>query len=107
MPSACIVRGCRSVHWKGTSLRFHQIPKQEKKKKQWLEICGVTKNIECGVVCSRHFESSAFQRNLKYELLGLPLPPSQTRFKPGTVPTLHLQHEEGKWHYYIINITQK
>ncbi|KAK4297543.1 hypothetical protein Pmani_030054 [Petrolisthes manimaculis] len=39
---------------------------------------------------SRHFKSTAFERSLKYELLGLPVPPGKKKFKPGAVPTLHI-----------------
>ncbi|XP_076067060.1 uncharacterized protein LOC143040232 isoform X2 [Oratosquilla oratoria] len=36
-----------------------------------------------------HFQANAFQRHLKYELLGIPVPTSQKKFKPGAVPTLY------------------
>ncbi|KAK4313007.1 hypothetical protein Pmani_015617 [Petrolisthes manimaculis] len=40
-------------------------------------------------MCNKHFEGTAYIRNLKYELLNLPEPPQVKRFIPGPVPTLH------------------
>ncbi|KAK3895896.1 hypothetical protein Pcinc_000504 [Petrolisthes cinctipes] len=34
--------------------------------------------------------ANSFERNLKYELLNLPLPQRQKRLKPGIIPTLNL-----------------
>ncbi|KAG0710592.1 hypothetical protein GWK47_022465 [Chionoecetes opilio] len=95
MPTVCIVRGCKSVHWKGTKQHFHHLPADEELRGKWIEISGATKKRKSGRICSRHFESNAYKRNLKYELLGLPLPPSCKRFKPRAVPTLHLQNIEA------------
>ncbi|XP_045139058.1 uncharacterized protein LOC123520643 [Portunus trituberculatus] len=61
---------------------------------KWIHLCGREKKTDFNPatqrVCSRHFPPSAFQRNLKYELLRLPVPSNQIAFKPGAVPTLHL-----------------
>ncbi|KAG0710837.1 hypothetical protein GWK47_021973 [Chionoecetes opilio] len=70
------------------------IQADEELRAKWIEISGAAKNRKTGRICSRHFESSAFERNLKYELLGIPVPPWHSRFKPGTVPTLHLHNIE-------------
>ena len=91
MPAVCIVRGCRSRHVKGRKdIHFHVLPKDEELRQKWLELCGAKKNRTSGFVCSFHFERSSFERNLKYELLGLPVPPGQWKFKKGAVPTLQL-----------------
>ena len=96
MPAVCIVRGCRSVHVKGNkNIHFHKIPKDPEIGNRWIEICDDHKNRISGFVCSRHFERSAFERNLKYELLGLPVPPGQKKLKKGAVPTLYLPNIEG------------
>ncbi|KAK3869788.1 hypothetical protein Pcinc_024930 [Petrolisthes cinctipes] len=37
-----------------------------------------------------HFDPKAYERNLKYELLGLPIPTNQIRLQNDAVPTLNL-----------------
>ena len=103
MPARCVVRGCRSVHSKGNiNLHYHKIPKDKELRKKWLEVCDVQNaNIKSGYVCGRHFEATAFQRNLKYELLGLPVPANQIRFKTGAVPKLRLPNVESKYIYCV------
>lgn len=96
MPTVCIVPGCKSVHRKGADISFHELPKDEERRAKWLAICGINDWYRHGRICSRHFEASAYERNLKYELLGLPMPPWLLRFKPGALPTLHLQNSMGK-----------
>lgn len=92
----CAVRGCRSARVKNNKdIRFHRFPKDEELKQKWIALCGMPRNCS-GYICSLHFESTAFERNLKYELLGLPVPPACIRFKQGAVPTLHLPNKEGQ-----------
>lgn len=100
MPTVCIVRDCNNRKVKGdNNTHFYRLPKDEKLRKKWIEVCGTQQNRTSGYVCSRHFESNAFQRNLKYELLDLPVPPSQIQFKNGAVPTLRLPTIIGKFLY--------
>lgn len=98
----CIVHGCTSVHRKGRPIHFHQLPKGEKLREKWIEVCGATKNRKTGYVCSLHFDLNSYERNLKYELLGIELPLKLRKIKDGAVPTLLLpKMEEGKYHYII------
>ena len=91
MPSVCAVAGCKSVLIKEGPLSFHSFPKDEEMRSKWVNLCKRNHlNPSTARICGRHFEPTAFERNLKYELLGLPLPPKQVRFKPGALPTLHL-----------------
>ena len=69
--------------------------------KKWIEICDKKKNRISGYVCSLHFESTVFERNLKYELLNLPVPPNHLKFKKGAVPTLQLPSLKSKFLYYV------
>ena len=91
MPTVCIVQKCNAVRLKGDkNIHFFSLPKDKELRKKWIELCGTHNTRSSGYVCSRHFESNVFERNLKYELLGLPVPPSQIKFKKGAVPTLGL-----------------
>ncbi|KAK3869747.1 hypothetical protein Pcinc_015592 [Petrolisthes cinctipes] len=69
MPNTCIVRGCKSVTVRGGDIRFHTLPKDNELKRKWLKLCGASTNYSytLGRVCSRHFDSTAFERNMKYE----------------------------------------
>ncbi|XP_050705256.1 uncharacterized protein LOC126990614 [Eriocheir sinensis] len=91
MPTVCIVQKCNAARLKGDkNIHFFSLPKEKDLRKKWIELCGTHNNRSSGYVCSRHFESNAFERNLKYELFCLPVPPSQIKFKKGAVPTLGL-----------------
>ncbi|XP_050723831.1 uncharacterized protein LOC127002185 isoform X2 [Eriocheir sinensis] len=101
MPTSCIVRGCRAVYVRGNNkIRFHRLPKDQELRRKWMEICDIkdcySRADSIGYVCSRHFENSAFERNIKYELLGLPVPPNNIKFKHGAVPTLHLPNSDDR-----------
>ena len=62
---------------------------------RWVNLCGRKNNIDTNhaVICSLHFEQTAFHRNLKYELLKVPF---QVKIKKGAVPTLLLPSTKGK-----------
>ncbi|XP_063882677.1 uncharacterized protein LOC135112294 isoform X3 [Scylla paramamosain] len=46
-------------------------------------------------MCSLHFSGADYKRDLKYELLNLPVPRYLQQLKEGTVPTLHPPSHEG------------
>ncbi|XP_076049846.1 THAP domain-containing protein 2-like [Oratosquilla oratoria] len=91
MPSHCAISGCRKTHVKGSEITYHRFPKDEYVRNKWITFCKRAErfNPANSYICSRHFEANAFQRHLKYELLGIPVPTSQKKFKPGAVPTLY------------------
>ncbi|XP_076043874.1 THAP domain-containing protein 2-like [Oratosquilla oratoria] len=102
MPSHCAVSGCRKTHVEGSEITYHRFPKDEYVRNKWITFCKRTErfNPANSYICSLHFEANAFQRHLKYELLGIPVPTSQKKFKPGAVPTLYY----GGTLTYIIEI---
>ena len=105
MPTVCIVRDCNSVHKKGCKQQFFNLPQNVELQAKWIQICGATNNRKPGRrVCSRHFEAGAYERNLKYELLGLPVPPSQTRLKHEALPTLHVPNPEGIYDGVMVHV---
>ena len=50
----------------------------------------MTINAETALICSKHFEAEAYEKGLKYELLGEPVPKTLIKIKHGSVPTLHM-----------------
>ena len=92
MPTTCAVFGCHSVYEKGVKITFHTFPKDEDTRQKWITACrrGDFINPTAAHMCNRHFEDNAYERNLMYELLEIPLPSKQRRLRPGAVPTLHL-----------------
>ena len=103
MPSNCAVYGCFTNVNKliDKHISVHTFPKNEDVKRKWIHLCKRADpiNAKSARVCSLHFEPDAYERNLKYELLGIPLPKSMKRLKEGALPTLHLPALKGE-HYY-------
>ncbi|KAK4303435.1 hypothetical protein Pmani_024548 [Petrolisthes manimaculis] len=69
-----------------------RFPKDEEVQCKWIHLCkrDGEVNPSHARICSRHFEESAYERNIKYELLGLPVPSNQRRLNSGALPTLHM-----------------
>ncbi|XP_042883416.1 uncharacterized protein LOC122260280 [Penaeus japonicus] len=96
MPNNCAVYNCYSRYSNREKNSFFHFPKNEELRAKWIDLCrrGDKFNANVARICSLHFESTAFERNLKYELLGRPIPKGQIRFKEGAVPTLNLPISE-------------
>ncbi|CAG4969837.1 unnamed protein product [Colias eurytheme] len=61
MVGTCCVYACTSESNKGSDLSFHVLPKNEERRKQWLENMEIRRRISKNtVVCSKHFEPSCF-----------------------------------------------
>ena len=105
MPSNCAVFGCFSNRKKPGcgDISFFGFPKNEEYRRKWVQICRRADNIndKYARVCSLHFEPSAYERNLKYELLGTPLPRKLARLKEDALPTLHLPTAAGELTYSL------
>ena len=66
-------------------------------RKRWIYLCGrQDPNADKALICSAHFEPSAYKRHLKYELLKLPVPKHLVQIEEGCVPTLKLPSLQGK-----------
>ena len=83
--STCAVAVCPSP--KGVS--YHIFPKEKTLRKAWVDACKRKDQIpvETGRVCSNHFKEEDFFRDLKHELLNLPL---RKLLKKDTIPTQNL-----------------
>ena len=100
MPIRCTVSGCKSRFKKNKDIRFHRFPRDETIKNEWLSFCGPQNkrfNINSDRICSLHFESKAYKRNLKYEMLELPLPSCILRLNLKAVPTLNGPPQKSKY----------
>ena len=85
----CGAPGCtnRSEHDK--NLSFHRIPKKEEMRKRWLQKLQRKIIPKTLFVCSDHFESSCFERDLRSELMG---EKPKKILKEDAVPTI-FQHQ--------------
>ena len=98
MPSTCSVHGCFSNSKKHRNVKFHRFPKNEEVRNRWIHLCGRQDpiNADNALICSVHFELSAYKRRLKYELLKLPVPKRLVQIEEVCVPTLLLPSIKGK-----------
>ncbi|XP_008178372.1 THAP domain-containing protein 4-like [Acyrthosiphon pisum] len=72
-----------------TDISFHRFPKDPDVQKIWTLKCkrGDSWNPSKSYICSKHFKSEDFVRDLKSELMGNK---TVRRLKPGSIPTLNL-----------------
>ncbi|KAL4152818.1 hypothetical protein QTP88_000651 [Uroleucon formosanum] len=72
-----------------TDISFHRFPKDPDVQKIWTLKCkrGDSWNPSKSYICSKHFKSEDFIRDLKSELMGNK---TVRRLKPGSIPTLNL-----------------
>ncbi|XP_060519089.1 THAP domain-containing protein 1-like [Cylas formicarius] len=91
----CAVYGCNNSYHKkkrsGEDLVFHRFPKgigMETVRKVWITCCNRDKiyNINSSYICSVHFTEDDYERDLKNELLGLPV---RKILKKTAVPTCY------------------
>ncbi|KAJ4430610.1 hypothetical protein ANN_19198 [Periplaneta americana] len=90
MPN-CVVSECQnySRKTKGSSVIYHTFPSDPKLRKVW-EIKCYRKdefNLETARICSEHFTSDSYERDLKAELLNIP---AKKKLKLNAQPSLNL-----------------
>ncbi|GIY69356.1 THAP domain-containing protein 4 [Caerostris darwini] len=97
MPSSdCAVASCRNRYSKtrGKGISYHRFPREDSALKAWVAVCRRSDEFdpEKCTICSEHFRSDDFERDLRSELLGL-----QTKkiLKPNAFPTLKLPDKDG------------
>lgn len=80
------------VKYSEKGLSFHQLPKNASQEQieKWTQILGgasssseIVENPHLGRICSKHFKPEDFERDLRNEMLGLPL---RNLLKSGSVP---------------------
>ena len=65
----CAVVSCPSP----VRVSYHNFPKDAKLRKIWLKACGRATVQAKASVCAQHFKQEDFKRDLRNELLGLPV----------------------------------
>lgn len=72
----CSIFGCKNNthNTKNNGITFHSIPKDEKKRLIWLEVCQIMQQNDKAKkhICSVHFNESDFKRDFRGELMGEP-----------------------------------
>lgn len=82
---ACSVKGCQSLERREQNTLFHRLPTNAATQKLWNQFCKrkqVTNPIAARM-CSLHFSGADYKRDLKYELLNLPVPRYLQQLKEG------------------------
>ena len=91
MPRCCVF-GCSESGENDGTIHVHRFPSKDPIKKKWAVKCYRSDKFDYTTarVCSRHFEKKDYERNLKYELLGLPIPTNKIKLLEDAVPSLCL-----------------
>ncbi|XP_067014525.2 uncharacterized protein [Anabrus simplex] len=86
----CAVAGCSNHdrHQKDLDIKFHRFPRNSEIQLKWINACKRANSFTVGNarVCSVHFDDSDYIRDLKHELLNLPI---RRVLRPEAVPHLH------------------
>lgn len=99
MPNTCAVSGCFGNE---TGVLLHRFPKDEQQRQKWADLCNRRTPVSAySRICSVHFKDSDYERNLMYELLGIPVPKNKVKLKDGVLPTLRLPASAGKGRNFI------
>ena len=101
---ACSVRGCGNTSRQRDKCRsfFHTFPVKDKELcAEWVRRCRnlTIGNMHNARVCSDHFTPEDYLRDLKHELLNLPL---RKKLKPDAVPSIFFNFDEGNKLYIKI-----
>ncbi|KAL3275702.1 hypothetical protein HHI36_020452 [Cryptolaemus montrouzieri] len=93
----CVVRGCENtyaVKRSGMDITFHSFPKSKDKvsemvRNEWINRCNKNTvfNPDKSRICSMHFTKEDYERDLKNELLGLPI---RKLLKKTAIPSVHM-----------------
>ena len=83
----CMACNCSNDSRKTTNIRYHRLPRDKKLKKVWLAKISRenVKDTKDTVLCSEHFETHCFERDLRAELTGYK---SKSKLKPDAIPTI-------------------
>lgn len=97
----CAIYGCNSdnqVKSFNGKIKFYRFPQDAHLSKIWLNACARADkiNVKTARVCSLHFNSNSFNRDLRYELLNY-APRNQRDLKYDAIPTINL-HSNNKNH---------
>lgn len=88
----CYVTTCSNYYERTRSTSkviYHMFPSSSSLAQKWAKLCGHKDVLPPSYtrICSEHFSSNAYKRDLQHELLGLPL---RKKLKPSAVPDQNL-----------------
>lgn len=96
----CFVSTCGNYYGKtrkaSSGIIYHMFPQSRTLALKWAEVCGGKKGCLPPTytrVCSQHFSTGCYQRDLQHELLGLPL---RRRLKSDAIPDMGLPNQNSK-----------
>jgi len=71
LTNTCAVASCSSPN----GISYHKFPKEPSLRKIWLEACKMKDKVnpDTATICARHFKQENFVRDLRNELLNLPV----------------------------------
>ena len=106
----CAIFGCSNHPGHGKGISFYRFPKDPDMSKRWVTICRRkdTFNVKNARICSIHFLTNDYERNLKHELLDYH-PTNVRKLKDTAVPTLHLYNKNtamGNYFHIMVCITE-
>lgn len=96
----CFVSTCRNYYNKtrgSSSVSYHSFPTSPTRAQKWLQLCGRSEatRLHFARICSAHFSPKCYRRDLKHELLGLPL---RKKLEPDAVPDINLPSQSSTVH---------
>lgn len=91
--SNCAVANCSNYGRKSSDILYHRFPKNEVQR-EWVARCKRADkiNVNNARICSIHFLPEDYERDLKNELLGLPI---KKKLKANAVPSQNLPNWHG------------
>ncbi|XP_064482590.1 uncharacterized protein LOC135395287 isoform X2 [Ornithodoros turicata] len=95
MPNVCAVECCETKQIRGCGVRFHKLPTKQPVRSLWLRALRRRDGNRTVLVCSRHFPSHSYERNLSVlQEIGLSL--RNARLREDAVPTLYLHEHDAR-----------
>lgn len=96
----CFVSSCGNHYNKtrgSSSVIYHTFPTSPTRAQKWLKLCGRNEAtpLRFARICSAHFSPKCYRRDLKHELLGLPL---RKKLEPDAMPDINLPSQSATVH---------
>lgn len=90
----CAVAPCKNTGRNNSEVIYHTFPKDKQIQNEWIARCKRKDkiNVRNARVCSAHFLPEDYERDLKNELLGLPL----KKLRTGAIPSQHIWQKDDR-----------
>lgn len=108
MASTCAVATCKNNYKnsKARGITLHRFPKELNVQRAWVHLCKRKDsfNVQKAVLCSEHFDSNDYERDLQAELLNIS---SKKRLKKTAIPHLNIPQSSEKCATSLLNETDR